>query len=75
MRLPQRYNATTLQPLSLLHRDRDALAEALHAYIAAAGIGADKKAFLFRTSRGHAGTALSDPPMTQVGRLARKVSG
>jgi hypothetical protein len=30
-----------------------ALAEALHAYIAAAGIGADKKAFLFRTGRGH----------------------
>ncbi len=29
-----------------------ALAEALHAYIAAAGIAADKKAFLFRTSRG-----------------------
>jgi hypothetical protein len=27
-----------------------ALAEALHAYIAAAGIAADKKAFLFRTS-------------------------
>jgi integrase len=33
-----------------------ALAEALHAYIAAAGIAADKKAYLFRTSRGHSGT-------------------
>jgi hypothetical protein len=43
-----------------------ALAEALHAYIAAAGIAADKKAFLFRTSRGHGGTALADQPMTQV---------
>jgi integrase len=43
-----------------------ALAEALHAYIAAAGIGADKKAFLFRTSRGHGGIALADQPMTQV---------
>jgi integrase len=47
-----------------------ALAEALHAYIAAAGIGADKKAFLFRTSRGHGGTALADQPMTQVDALA-----
>jgi site-specific recombinase XerD len=43
-----------------------ALAEALHAYIAAAGIAADKKGFLFRTSRGHRGTALADQPMTQV---------
>jgi integrase len=34
-----------------------ALAEALHAYIAAAGIATDKKAFLFRTSRGHGGVA------------------
>jgi integrase len=42
-----------------------ALAEALHAYIAAAGIATDKKAFLFRTSRGHGGTALADQPMTQ----------
>ena len=30
-----------------------ALAEALHAYIAAAGISEDKKGWLFRTSRGH----------------------
>jgi integrase len=43
-----------------------ALAEALHAYIAAAGIAEDKKGFLFRTSRGHGGTALADQPMTQV---------
>jgi integrase len=42
-----------------------ALAEALHAYIAAAGIAADRKGFLFRTSRGHLGTALSEQPMTQ----------
>src|SRR6202140_193603 len=53
-----------------------ALAEALHAYIAAAGIGlpADKKAYLFRTSRGHDGTALSDQPMTEVDawRMVRK---
>jgi site-specific recombinase XerD len=41
------------------------LAEALHAYIAAAGIGDDRKGFLFRTSRGHAATALSAKPMVQ----------
>jgi site-specific recombinase XerD len=51
-----------------------ALAEALHVYIAAAGIGDDKKGFLFRTSRGHGGTALADQPMTQVDawRMVRK---
>src|SRR3984893_9508755 len=51
-----------------------ALAEAMHAYIAAAGIAEDKKAFLFRTSRGHGGTALADQPMTQVDawRMVRK---
>jgi integrase len=51
-----------------------ALAGALHAYIAAAGIAADKKAFLFRTSRGHGGIALADQPMTQVDawRMVRK---
>jgi integrase len=50
------------------------LAEALHAYIAAAGIGEDKKGFLFRTSRGHGGAALADQPMTQVDawRMVRK---
>src|ERR1700683_1831592 len=51
-----------------------ALAEALHAYIAAAGIAEDKKGFLFRTSRGHGGTVLADQPMTQVDpwRMVRK---
>jgi hypothetical protein len=51
-----------------------ALAEALHAYFDAAGIAADKKAFLFRTSRGDGGTALADQPMTQVDawRMVRK---
>ena len=51
-----------------------AFAEALHAYITAAGIVADKKAFLFRTSRGHGWTALADQPMTQVDawRMVRK---
>src|SRR5580658_2563337 len=42
-----------------------ALAEALHAYIAAAGIAEDRKGFLFRTSRGHDATVLSEQPMTQ----------
>ena len=32
-----------------------ALAEALHAYIAAAGIAEDRKGWLFRTGRGHNG--------------------
>ena len=32
-----------------------ALAEALHAYINAAGIAEDRKGFLFRTSSGHNG--------------------
>jgi hypothetical protein len=41
-----------------------ALAETLHAYIAGAGIAEDRK--LFRTSRRHEGTVLSDQPMTQV---------
>jgi site-specific recombinase XerD len=42
-----------------------ALAEALHAYIAAAGIGEDRKGWLFRTSRGHNATVLSAQPMNQ----------
>jgi site-specific recombinase XerD len=42
-----------------------ALAEALHAYINAAGIAEDRKGILFRTSRGHNGTALSDQAMDQ----------
>jgi site-specific recombinase XerD len=42
-----------------------ALAETLHAYIAAAGIAEDRKGFLFRTSRGHNATVLSEQQMTQ----------
>ena len=42
-----------------------ALTEALRAYIEAAGIAEDPKGWLFRTSRGHKGTALSEQPMTQ----------
>ena len=51
-----------------------ALAEALHAYTAAAGIGEDKKSWLFRTSRGHQGVTLGDKPMTQTDawRMVRK---
>jgi len=41
------------------------LAEALHTYITAAGIGEDRRGFLFRTARGHVATALSDLPMAQ----------
>jgi site-specific recombinase XerD len=41
------------------------LAEALRAYIDAAGIAEDRKGFLFRTSRGHTATVLSEQPMTQ----------
>jgi integrase len=39
-----------------------ALAEALRAYT---GIAADRKGWLFRTSRGHTATVLSDQPMLQ----------
>ncbi len=42
-----------------------ALAEALHAYLAAAGIGEDRKRWLFRTSQGHAGVTLSERAMGQ----------
>jgi site-specific recombinase XerD len=42
-----------------------ALAEALRSYLDAAGIAEDRKGFLFRTSRGHLGTTLSEQPMTQ----------
>ena len=42
-----------------------ALAEALHAYITAAEIGEDRKGWLFRTSRGHNGSVLSEQPMAQ----------
>src|ERR1700716_33010 len=42
-----------------------ALAEALRAYIDAAGIVEDRKGWLFRTARGHNGSSLSDKPMSQ----------
>jgi site-specific recombinase XerD len=41
------------------------LAEALHAYINAAGIAGDRKGWLFRTSSGHNGNALSQQAMDQ----------
>jgi site-specific recombinase XerD len=51
-----------------------ALAEALRAYIDAAGIAEDRKGFLFRTSRGHRGVELSEQPMMQpdAWRMIRK---
>jgi integrase len=42
-----------------------ALAEALHAYIGAAGIVDDRKGWLFRTARRHKGSAVSEKPMGQ----------
>jgi integrase len=42
-----------------------ALAEALHAYINAAGIAEHRKGFLFRTASGHNGNALSNQAMDQ----------
>jgi integrase len=42
-----------------------ALAEALHAYIGAAGIADDRKGWLFRTARGHNGSMLSEKLMGQ----------
>jgi integrase len=42
-----------------------ALAEALRAYTDAAGIAEDRKGFLFRTSPGHNGMALTEQPMDQ----------
>jgi hypothetical protein len=42
-----------------------ALAEVLHAYIAAASIAKDRKGWLFRTSRGHNAAMLSGQPMNQ----------
>jgi site-specific recombinase XerD len=42
-----------------------ALAEALRAYIDAAGIAEDRKGWLFRTARGHNGKVLSDKAMSQ----------
>ena len=43
-----------------------ALAEALRAYIDAAGITEDRKGFLFRTSPGHNATVLTGQPMVQA---------
>jgi site-specific recombinase XerD len=50
------------------------LAEALRAYIDAAGIAEDKKGFLFRTSKGHRGVELALDPMGQpdAWRMIRK---
>jgi integrase len=42
-----------------------ALAEALRAYIDAAGIVEDRKSWLFRTAREHNGSTLSNKPMSQ----------
>lgn len=44
-----------------------ALAEALHAYIEAAGIAGDRKGWLFRTSPGHNAAVLTEKPMDQSG--------
>jgi integrase len=54
-----------------------ALAKALHAHIAAAGIGEDRKGVLFRTSSGHAATALTKQPMDQAAawRMIRRRAG
>jgi integrase len=41
------------------------LAEALRAYIDAAGLAEDRKGWLFSTARGHDGRALSQKPMLQ----------
>jgi site-specific recombinase XerD len=42
-----------------------ALAETRHAYIAVAGIGEERKGWLFRTAKGWKGTTLADQPMDQ----------
>jgi integrase len=43
-----------------------ALAELLHAYIAVAGIGEERKGWLFRTAKGWKGTVLPEQPMMQT---------
>jgi hypothetical protein len=50
------------------------LAEALRAYIDAAGIAEVRKGFLYRTSRGHRCVELSEQPMMQpdAWRMIRK---
>jgi site-specific recombinase XerD len=54
-----------------------ALAEALHAYIAAAEISGNRKTWLFRTARGHEGAPLSERPMSQpdAWRMIRRRAG
>jgi integrase/recombinase XerD len=54
-----------------------ALAEALRVYIDAAGIGEDRKGFLFRTSPGHNATVLTEQPMMQADawRMIRRRAG
>ena len=42
------------------------LAEALHVYIAVAGIAEDRKGWLFRTSPRHNATLITEQPMTQA---------
>ena len=42
-----------------------ALAEALHAYLASASIGEDRKGWLFRTARGRGNSVLAEQPMSQ----------
>jgi site-specific recombinase XerD len=51
-----------------------ALAEALHAYIGAAGIAEDRKGWLFRSSPGHIATVLTERPIDQKGawRIIRR---
>jgi len=44
----------------------DALAEELHAYIAAAGIDEERKGWLFRTAKGCKATMLSGQPLSQA---------
>ena len=53
-----------------------ALAEALRAYIDAAGIAEDRKSWLFRTARGHNGSMLSGRAMSQpdAWRMIRRLS-
>jgi hypothetical protein len=46
-----------------------ALAEALHAYIAAAGVAEDRKGWLFRTSRGHDATKKWSPNLGPAAKL------
>jgi site-specific recombinase XerD len=43
-----------------------ALAELLHTYIAVAGIGEERKGWLFRTAKGWKGTVLAEQPMMQT---------